>query len=321
MVICKRLSERMGGRIWAESKVGEGSRFHFSVKLKLGDAERLVPVATTHSRDAIEHLRGARILLVEDSEVNHELATELLRSRGIHVTSAWNGQEALETLQRESFDGILMDLQMPVMDGYSATQAIRKQPQYQELPIIAMTANVMSGDREKAEAAGMNDHIGKPVNFQVMFSTMARWITPKVAMQEVERKSLLPEGEGQSPDTPVIDGINVEAALKNISGDLILYQRVLSVFLSTRSKSVVTIKEALARGTPEGAALEAHTLKGVASTIGAEALYQQARALELALNTADNHSLEQLLAHVDSELQRVLEAVGNYCTQLASTDL
>ena len=102
----------------------------------------------------------------------------LLDRAGMHVTSVWNGQEALDLLQTEPFDGVLMDLQMPVMDGYTATSEIRKLPQCKNLPIIAITANVMTDDREKVIAAGMNDHIGKPFKQQEIFNTMARWITP-----------------------------------------------------------------------------------------------------------------------------------------------
>jgi two-component system, sensor histidine kinase and response regulator len=131
------------------------------------------------SSEAIASLRGAHVLLVEDNALNQELALELLTSNGLSVEVAANGQEALERLATESrFDGVLMDCQMPVMDGYTATRAIRRRPELAGLPVIAMTANVMSGDREKALDAGMNDHIGKPINVREMFTTMAKWIRP-----------------------------------------------------------------------------------------------------------------------------------------------
>jgi len=117
-------------------------------------------------------LAGAKILLVEDNEINQELACELLANAGIIVTIANDGQEALDILSQESFDGVLMDCQMPVMDGYTATTKIRNQEQFKQLAVIAMTANVMSGDREKALSAGMNDLIGKPINVGDMFTTI-----------------------------------------------------------------------------------------------------------------------------------------------------
>ena len=123
-------------------------------------------------------LRGARILLVEDNPINQELACALLGRAGIQVAVAEDGQQALDILGREAFDGVLMDCQMPVLDGYETTAILRREPRLRELPIIAMTANAMVGDRDKALAAGMNDYIGKPLNVAEMFSTLARWISP-----------------------------------------------------------------------------------------------------------------------------------------------
>jgi CheY-like chemotaxis protein len=138
--------------------------------------------ADSHN-EAMDALRGARVLLVEDNDMNQELAIELLGNAGIEVTLAVNGQDALDKITADSakgnrFDGVLMDCQMPVMDGYTATREIRKNAQFRNLPIIAMTANAMAGDREKVLAAGMNDHIAKPLNVGAMFSTIARWIKP-----------------------------------------------------------------------------------------------------------------------------------------------
>jgi len=126
--------------------------------------------------DPRTRLRGTRILLVEDNEVNQEVAIALLGSAGIEVSLARNGQEALDVLEREDFDAVLMDCQMPVLDGYAATRALRLRPRRQSLPVIAMTANAMVGDRDTALAAGMNDHIAKPINVNEMFATLARWV-------------------------------------------------------------------------------------------------------------------------------------------------
>jgi CheY-like chemotaxis protein len=123
-------------------------------------------------------LVGTRILLVEDNALNQELAVALLSGAGIEVTVAGDGRQALDRIARERFDAVLMDCQMPQMDGYEATRLLRLQPLLQELPIIAMTANVMSGDRERAIAAGMNDHVAKPINVDDLFATLARWIRP-----------------------------------------------------------------------------------------------------------------------------------------------
>jgi len=125
-----------------------------------------------------ERLRGIKLLLAEDNEINQELTVELLQGCDIDMVVANNGQEALEKLDMEQFDGVLMDCHMPVMDGYRATQAIREQPRYKDLPIIAVTANAMEGDREKAIASGMNDHISKPIRLENVLQTLSKWIHP-----------------------------------------------------------------------------------------------------------------------------------------------
>ena len=176
LAISKKLTQMMGGEIWVESQVGEGSHFHFTVMMEKGDPDQ-VQNAPTDTPERRENLMGAKILLVEDSDLNQELAIELLTDNGLIITSAWNGQEALKILETETFDGILMDIQMPVMDGYEATRQIRKQSRFKELPIIAMTANVMAGDLEKSAEAGMNDHIGKPFDLDDLLNTLSKWIT------------------------------------------------------------------------------------------------------------------------------------------------
>jgi CheY-like chemotaxis protein len=121
-------------------------------------------------------LKDARILLVEDNEINRELAAELLQGVGVQVTLACDGQEALDALATQAFDAVLMDCQMPVMDGYTATRALRKMTHLRDLPVIALTANAMTGDREAALAAGMNDHIAKPIRIDELYATLARWL-------------------------------------------------------------------------------------------------------------------------------------------------
>jgi CheY-like chemotaxis protein len=142
-------------------------------------------VSATHAENAqlkqgAALLEGARILLVEDNEINREIATELLRGTGALITVACNGQEALEAVADQKFDAVLMDCQMPVMDGYAATRALRKKDHLRDLPVIALTANTMTGDREAALAAGMNDHIAKPIRIPDLLATLARWL-PKAA--------------------------------------------------------------------------------------------------------------------------------------------
>jgi len=148
-------------------------------------------------------LAGARVLLVEDNVFNQELAVDLLRRAGVAVSVAGDGQQALDVLACERFDAVLMDCQMPVMDGYAATRALRLQPALRTLPVIAMTANAMVGDREAVLAAGMNDHIAKPIVIDEMFATLAKWVKPTRS--------------GAA-------GIDTRRGLDNVGGDDALYQ-------------------------------------------------------------------------------------------------
>jgi|GEM_PF-534139 len=228
--------------------------------------------------NTLSQLRGAKILLVEDNEINQELALELLESNGLQVQIANNGQEALNCLSETNFDGVLMDCQMPVMDGYSATHEIRKQKQYQQLPVIAMTANAMAGDREKVLAAGMNDHIAKPLNVKNMFETMARWIIPVQSSNNNEK------GKGHNSTKnvnqfaiPELSGIDTVQGLRTTQGNRELYRRLLIKFKQSQTDFVKQFNSA---SNTDEAALLAHTLKGVAANIGAGEIQGLAQELE-----------------------------------------
>ena len=176
LTISHRLVRMMGGDIDVETAPGRGSIFGFDLRWPLQlemPAKRVSPPPAHPSV-----LRGAFVLLVEDNAINREIAELLLNSIGVTVDVASNGQEALEMLARGRYDGVLMDCQMPVLDGYEATRRLRQQPQWQDLPVIAMTADALVGDREKALAAGMNDHIAKPIRIDEMYGTLARWVRP-----------------------------------------------------------------------------------------------------------------------------------------------
>jgi two-component system sensor histidine kinase/response regulator len=190
LAISSHLVHLMGGEIGLDSALGNGSRFHFTARFgwrELASSRLTGQHAARAGRrdgspsDRNAGLVGARILLVEDNPINQEVARHLLSRAGLVLRTADNGQDALDWLERESFDLVLMDCQMPVMDGYAATRALRQNPRWRALPVIAMTANAMVGDREKVLAAGMNDHIAKPLKIEEMFATLARWIRPAAA--------------------------------------------------------------------------------------------------------------------------------------------
>ncbi|MCC8194599.1 MAG: response regulator, partial [Deltaproteobacteria bacterium] len=176
LAISKLLVELMRGTVWVSSRPGEGSVFQFTVSLPVND-EQTLPDATERTADVFPQVDGARVLVVEDNEMNQEIAVGLLELMGIAPTLAGNGEEAITLCEKQEFDLILMDIQMPVMDGLEATRRIRASGKFNTatVPIVAMTANAMSTDKEKSLEAGMNAHIAKPINHAELAETVRHW--------------------------------------------------------------------------------------------------------------------------------------------------
>ena len=257
---------------------------------------------------AINKLRGAKLLLVEDNEVNQELALELMVSNGISVQVAGDGQQALDTLAKGDFDGILMDCQMPVMDGYTATRKIRLQEKYKDLPILAMTANAMAGDREKVLDAGMNDHIAKPINVNEMFNTMAKWIVPS---NPVDNLSELGSTSGDDTVLPEFPGIDLKSALATTQSNPKLLKKLLIKFRDTEQDFEERFNSACESGDDELQTRLAHTIKGVAGNVGALGVYESAKALEQACKERkEEQEKSQLLGELMAQLAPVLDALS-----------
>jgi two-component system sensor histidine kinase/response regulator len=255
-------------------------------------------------------LRGARILLTEDNEINQQIAIELLEGAGATVKVANNGREAVETLssgpQPPPFDLVLMDLQMPVMDGYQATAKLRSDARFSTLPIIAMTAHATIEERQRCLAAGMNDHVSKPIDPAFLFETLRRYYKPaenaaSPAIAESKQTDVRDAGTG---DLPSIEGLDTQDALQRMGGNQKLYLNLLRKFVDQQSQAPAQIAEALARNEVPVAERVAHTVKGLAGSLGSRVVQHAAGRLEKALaSRVPSAELVPILQDFSSVLQ------------------
>jgi CheY-like chemotaxis protein/HPt (histidine-containing phosphotransfer) domain-containing protein len=262
-------------------------------------------------------LAGARILIVDDYALNLEIVTTFLTDAGCVVATAANGAEAVDHVARNPVDAVLMDCQMPVMDGFDATRAIRQRKECQALPIIAMTANVLEADRDQCFAAGMNDFLGKPVMFEKLLEVLVKHLPAQRAVAAVADVVAVAPVASQAPATaPTVDftrlqRIDVEAALATTMGKPEFLVRVLRIFVTTQTGFDAKFVAAQADPSdPEAAGRAAHTLKGAAASICAEPLRQAALALEQAAKQGlPQAEVKQRLDAVQVELEPVLEGI------------
>ena len=253
----------------------------------------------SRDREEFVKLRGARVLLVEDNGVNQEVAFELLTHEHMSVEVVSNGQQALDALAKEDFDGVLMDCQMPVMDGYEATRRIRAQPRFANLPVIAMTANAMAGDREKVIAAGMNDHIAKPINVIQMLRTMSEWIESSDPNRVVMSSG---SNNVDTDELPEMAGINRQAGLEVTQGNRKLYRKILLKYKDEQKSFEQDFNMARQEQDVELMTRLAHSLKSSSGNIGAKSVQLAAEKLE--------HSSSNQTASVETDYQSVLQALS-----------
>ncbi|WP_210543440.1 PAS domain S-box protein [Rhodoferax sp. PAMC 29310] len=249
--------------------------------------------------DREKRLKGLRLLVVEDNVINQQVAQELLSAEGASVELASNGQLGVDAVREAStpFDAVLMDLQMPVMDGYAAARAIRAELGLAELPVIALTANAMSSDREACLAAGMNDHIGKPIDLQVLVKVLLQYTRPSAgsspsSTQALPRPAAMSAPESPHPQSPM----DVSGALARLSGNTFLYLKVLQSYLVDLAGQPEQLKSLLAKGDLVAARRLMHTFKGLSATIGANGMSATAKAMENALQDADSPPSPAMLA-------------------------
>ena len=249
-------------------------------------------------------LSGLRVLLVEDNEFNQQLATALLVRAGIEVSLARDGIEAVQAMQPGRFDAVLMDIQMPRMDGLEATRNIRSNTALADLPIVAMTANAMAGDRELCLAAGMNDYVTKPIQIDVLYATLARWTHRNIQPTE----SATPKAQRVSREFPALDAAK---AITHMGGED-TYRTVLEKFIPNQNQAVQSIQDALSAADRKSAERLAHTLKGIAATIGAETLSESAHQLEIAIRKNHTENYRQLIAATEKELALAITSAKAY---------
>jgi two-component system sensor histidine kinase/response regulator len=303
--ICKRLVAMMGGEIHVESRRGYGSVFRFAAWFGCPavpaveddgsgppeEPRRTRSPSRTRDVETIRGILGAHVLLVEDNAINQQVATELLEANGLFVTVANNGTEALERLGRETYDLVLMDIQMPGMDGYTATRLIRQNPRFRTLPILAMTAHAMAGDREKCLAAGMDDHIVKPIDPDRLFDALVTWIVAsdrggaQPMQQEIAHTA--PDAAAGLPDAVPnrFTSIDMAAGLRQVGGKQPFFRKLLREFVSDYQNIAARMRTLLVLGDTQTLMRLAHTVKGVAGSLGAKPLSEAARKVESALRT------------------------------------
>ena len=260
---------------------------------------------TTLSQEALADLKGLRILLVEDNEINQDFASELLTRAGISVEIAGNGMLALQMLEKYQFDCVLMDVQMPEMDGYAATRAIRLQEKFRHLPIVAMTAGAMSGDREKALQAGMNDYVTKPIDPQKLFRKLLQWAHADSPPQTAEVSRTISHGIQELPRIP---GMDTEAGLERIGGNIAMLVKVLKKFCLNHADTTDKIQKALETGQIDEARLLAHSLAGVAGNLGVKIIEKLARAIEASIVGGQVGSAHEMLFQLETELRQFIAA-------------
>ncbi|MBF0125422.1 MAG: response regulator, partial [Magnetococcales bacterium] len=264
----------------------------------------------------IRHIGGARVLLVEDNDINRQVAQEILERVGLVVEWAGNGVEALHKVATQTYDIVLMDVQMPVMDGYEATRQLRRQPQYAQLIVVAMTANAMSGDREQCLAAGMNDHVGKPIHRRELFDTLTKWIAPRNQLLPTPAAAFVTPSTGGLPET--LAGIDLTVALERLSGNQDLLRSLLLEFgrdFADAGRKIGFLLEGKRQNDLKDAERLAHSVKGMAGNIAAQDLFHAALTLEKAIRDGQKQQWPLLLQSFQHDLDQACATIATLPSQ------
>jgi PAS domain S-box-containing protein len=312
LAISKKLTELMGGEIGVKSQTGVGSEFWFTVPLgKTMHPKSVTEGSASPPRVPLPavHRQGARILVAEDNVVNQDVALGILHKLGLRAEAVADGAEAVEVLRILPYDLVLMDVQMPEMDGLEATRIIRD-PQSpvlnHQVPIIAMTAHAMTGDRNRCLESGMNDYVSKPVSPQALAEALNAWLPQETS----ERRPSVSAGEAsvcQSvPEVPVFDRAGL---VDRMMGDVAFADRILTRFLESTPPQIESLRESLDSGDAATAKRIAHTIKGAASNIGGERLHTVAFEIEEAARNADLPRAIRHFAELQSQFEQLKEII------------
>jgi len=335
--IVTKLLGLMESSLHVESEPDKGSRFFFTVRMITAEEQPQQNELTasgetkTHRTKRcisqlaeLKQIHGARVLVVEDSSINQQVAREIIEQAGIKVETADNGLKAVEAIERgEQFDALLMDIQMPVMDGYEATRQIRQTRSFAELPIIAMTAHAFSEERDHCLTAGMNDHIAKPINPDMLFSVLLKWLPPHKLDAEPSEQSTTVKAVDVQTFPENLPGISVPSVLTRCGGNESLAREIIINFREQNRNTLHDLRVAIETGSRGQAKTLAHKIKGVAGTIGAISLSSTISELESALAASDSARYGNLLEQIGQQLDELFAAADileNMCTVEGTSD-
>jgi signal transduction histidine kinase/HPt (histidine-containing phosphotransfer) domain-containing protein/AmiR/NasT family two-component response regulator len=316
LVISKKLAELMGGRIRVESVIDKGTVFHLEIPFAIAPPDASdADSSNKESAEAI-NLSGMRVLLVEDNSINQQLAVELMYIHGVHTDIANNGMEAIQKLESvapDYYDLVLMDIQMPVMDGYEATGQLRADARYDNLPIAAMTAHAMQEEREKCRRVGMNDHINKPIEPELLYRLLERYYhvrNAKCKMQNDIPAPIPQTADSASSELPIIEGVDAGNALRRIGGRIEFYRKLLKQFVEEYRSGAEVLSFEIESENWQTAERQAHTLKGLFGTIGAENLQAISADMEKALKNQDVEAVKQTLAVLKQPFAKLISDIA-----------
>jgi len=314
LAICKQLAALMGGDVGVASMPGEGSTFWFTARLQWGSSDQAAKPLVGHA-ERPNTLAGARILLVEDNPLNQEVASGILQAAGAVVTHANNGREAVDLLCRQSFDCVLMDLQMPVMDGLQATRLIRADPRVAATPVLAMTAFVSAAHRARCTEAGMDDFMSKPVDPQALVATVARWL-PGRRVSQADAPAPQRADDAPTSITAAVDPDMVDLSMlsRSVGGDALKVRRYAGMFVDDFPETLAELQATWALGDLPKLADIGHRWKSSSMMVGALGLAALCQTLE---GLRVNGTLEQAGAVIQA-MPAVLAGVSaNIAKELA----